>query len=316
MWTVGVDIGGTKIKIGIVSSTGEIAETVQIKTDVEGGVKAIVDQVGCAVNQLLRESAHPCNAVGVGTPGQVDKERGVVGHAPNLKWLDVPLKDLLKEKITLPVVVLNDVRAAMWGEWIFGAARGASDVVTVFLGTGIGGGIIASSKVIDGATSCAGEVGHFIVRSEGRLCGCGNRGCIEAYAGGWALKERAQEAAKNYPQEAKMMIEMAGGKLDHIDSQILSLAVLSKDPLALRIEEETLIILRDFFIGLIHAMNPELIIIGGGVLQGFPSWISRLEDRIKERAFPFATKNLKMLPGYFGTNAGMVGAAAYASQHI
>ena len=165
-------------------------------TDVDGGPPAIIGRIAEAVEELRRDADSTSLGMGVGVAGQIERGTGLVKFGPNLGWRNVPLAAELSSASGLQVRVTNDVRAAAIGEWLFGAGRGGTDLVCVFVGTGIGGGIIADGRLLEGCSNTAGEVGHMTVQIEGPLCTCGKKGCLEALAGGWAIAERARQAVR------------------------------------------------------------------------------------------------------------------------
>src|SRR5919206_4275048 len=201
-YIVGVDLGGTNIVVGAMLEDGsqEIALRSE-STHAERGAEAVVDRIVSMIAQVISDVISSCGAkpqdflgVGVGAPGPLDRERGIVVVAPNLGWHDFPLRDEISERIRLPVTLDNDANCATVGEWWRGAAQGARNVVGLTIGTGIGGGLIFNGRLYHGASDMAGEIGHTTIDSNGRRCKCGNYGCLEAYASGPAIAERAVEA--------------------------------------------------------------------------------------------------------------------------
>ena len=200
--TIGVDMGGTKIALAVVSDTGEVLASHRHSTDTADSADQIVGVIASCIKTCLGDPARGARAVGVGVAGQIREGDGVLLSAPNLPWRNVPLAAKLAKATGLPSTVMNDVRAATLGEWKFGAGRGERDLVCVFIGTGVGGGIVADGQLRSGSSNTAGEVGHLTIVSDGRSCHCPNSGCLEAYVGGWAIAERAQELAKARPNES------------------------------------------------------------------------------------------------------------------
>ncbi|MBE0617241.1 MAG: ROK family protein, partial [Proteobacteria bacterium] len=172
---VGVDLGGTKVAVGLVDADGGLVRRTRRTTDVQAGPEAITAQIAAAVKELRAVAGPDPICVGVGVAGQVEPDSGRVRFAPNLKWQDVPLGRLLREALGLPVAVTNDVRAATWGEWLHGAGQGCDHLVCVFVGTGIGGGVVTHGRVLEGYAKAAGELGHMTVALGGPECTCGNR---------------------------------------------------------------------------------------------------------------------------------------------
>ena len=236
--TIGIDLGGTKIALGVVDEEGRLLRQLRFDTDARGGPGGVIDQIVKGVGQLRRETPISPSGIGIGVAGQVDRETGGVLFAPNLDWHDVPLGADVEKGCAIPVVVTNDVRAALWGEWIFGGGRGARDLLCVFVGTGIGGGIVCDGRVLEGCSNTAGEIGHITVDLNGPPCTCGNRGCMEALAGGWAIARRTRESVKADPVSGGTILKMAGGRIEDITARTLAQAFYARDALAGEIVEE------------------------------------------------------------------------------
>jgi len=208
--TLGVDLGGTKIETSLVDSTGRIIASQRSPTRLEKGPDGIIMDIIACVNGCLGEASKSARALGVGMAGQIEKDSGIVRFSPNLGWHNVPLQARLEAALALPVMVTNDVRAATYGEWLYGAGQGVADLVCLFIGTGVGGGVVSGGKLLEGCNNTAGELGHTTIITDGRQCHCRNRGCLEAYAGGWAIAERAQDAVRSDPRAGQPLIELAG----------------------------------------------------------------------------------------------------------
>lgn len=312
---VGVDLGGTKIALGTVDDEGRLLERLRYDTETQGGYGAVIDQIVDGVRQLKGKSnspGAPMSGIGIGVAGQVDPETGAVVFAPNLDWRDVSLRGDVERACGLPVVVTNDVRAALWGEWLFGAGRGVEDLVCIFVGTGIGGGIVCGGRVLDGCSNTAGEIGHMTVDLRGPLCKCGNRGCMEALAGGWAMARRAQESVKADPVAGSAILNMAGGKIEEITAKNLVHAFYAGNPLAVTILDEAIDALSAGIAALVNAVNPCKIILGGGIIEGMPEMVSRIDKGVRSRALNAATGRLAIVASKLGGEAGIIGAAALA----
>jgi len=247
--------------------------------------------------------------------GQVDKVSGTVRFSPNLGWRNVPLQARLEEALGLPVVVNNDVRAATWGEWRHGAGQGVNDLVCLFVGTGIGGGIVSNGCLLEGCYNSAGELGHITIVASGRHCRCPNQGCLEAYAGGWAIAERAQEAVRADLKAGQTLVTLAGG-IQHISAATVSRAYTDGDSLARRLVEETAQYLAAGVVGIVNAFNPCLLILGGGVIQGLPEYVPLIERSVRANALETAVEQLRIVTAALGNKAGVIGAAALARSKI
>ena len=274
-FAIGVDLGGTKIEVAHVEG-GVVRRRLRVATDVAGGAEAVQEQIVTAVRALAKEAAaHPLG-VGVGVAGQIEAGTGLVHFAPNLQWHDVPLQGTLAHALGLPVVVTNDVRAATWGEWLHGAGRGCDDLICLFVGTGIGGGVVSGGRMLVGANNSAGELGHVTVDVAGPQCHCPNRGCLEALASGWAIAAQAQAAVAADPTAGRTLLQLAGGKAEAINSHLVAQAAHGGDPLAQGVVDRVGDALTAGVVGLVNAFNPARFILGGGVIEGFPELIERV----------------------------------------
>lgn len=312
---IGVDLGGTKVLSALVDGRGEIVASERRETDVDGGFDAVVEQIVEVVTSLRDRADGAVGAVGVGVAGQVTADTGVVTRAPNLFWKDAPLKSELTDALDLPVTVLNDVRAAAWGEWKHGAGEESSDVVVVFVGTGIGGGVVSGGRMLTGDTNMAGELGHLTVVVGGRTCRCGNQGCLEAYAGGWAIAERAREAVASSPGDGAGLLARVDGA-DDITAETVHEAQSGGDPLATRLVEETARHLAAGLVGPVNAFNPRILVLGGGIIEHAPFYVDRVRDHVKERALDAGVRNLHIISARLGGNAGALGAATFARAEL
>lgn len=311
-WAAGVDIGGTKIKVIQVDTSGNIGEQIKVPTDVQGGPSAIAKEIAEAIDSLTEKVGSAPSAVGIGVAGQVDGKTGVVKFAPNLRWHHVPLSEDINKLVGVPVVTTNDVRAATWGEWLHGSGKGSDNILCVFVGTGIGGGIVSEGEMIEGFNNTAGEIGHVTVSLDGPKCTCGNWGCMEAFAGGWALAQQAKDAIDASPGEGKKIIELAGGHVSEITGGHVMEAAFQEDPLAAKVIEQAVNALGAGVSGLVNSVSPERVIFGGGVIEGNPWLIERVEPKIRERSLDAATENLSILRAKLHNDAGAIGAAALA----
>jgi glucokinase len=310
--TLGVDLGGTKINTGLVDQSGNIIcshyRLINSAKDPDIAISEIID----SVQICLKESGKEASALGLGVAGQIDKVQGVVRRSPNLpSWKNIPLKSRLEDSLQIPVIINNDVRVSTWGEWQHGAARGLNDFVCLFVGTGVGGGIVSKGRLLEGCQNIAGELGHMTVVAAGRKCHCPNEGCLEAYVGGWAIAERTQDAVRANPEAGKTLISLAGN-ISNISALTVSQAYHINDPLAARIIKDTSKYLSAGLVSIVNTFNPCLIILGGGVIQGLPELISLAEKRVRAFALQSALEHLKISCGSLGNKAGVIGAAALA----
>ncbi len=314
LYTIGVDLGGTKIEVALVNASGTILHQMRLSTNVKGGPEAIEDQIAQAIRDLKNTAKVSIIGVGIGVAGQVDAAHGLVHFAPNLNWHRIPLRHDLGKALGLPIMVINDVRGAAWGEWFYGAGQGCNDLVCVFVGTGIGGGIISGGHMLMGCTNTVGEIGHMTIDLNGPLCTCNNRGCLEALAGGWAIAKRAQEATSNDRKAGAHLLELAGGHLESIEAKTVFQASQNGDTLANSITEEVTHALIVGATNIVNAFNPCRLILGGGCIEGLPDILQRIDQGVRQRALSAATASLQILLSKLHHNAGVVGAAAFAMQ--
>ena len=312
--TIGVDIGGTKIKTALVDSNDQILSSRKIFINSSKAPDRVIEDILESVKECLDEVELEAVALSVGVAAQVDAD-GVVISSPNLNWQNVPFKEKLEKSIDLPVFVTNDVRAAAWGEWYCGSGKGATDFAVLFVGTGIGGSIISGGKMLFGCSNSCGELGHITIVAGGRKCHCPNTGCLEAYSGGWAIAERAKEAALADSDSGKSLISLAGD-LKEISAATVSQAFSQGDPLAIQIVEETGKYLAAGVVSIVNAFNPCLFILGGGVIEGIPELISLVEKETRQKALESSLKRLKIVKAALGDNAGVIGAARLARKEI
>ena len=316
-WAVGVDLGGTKVEVAVVNAGGKILQRLKQPTSVAAGPDGIIAEIAGMVQQLRQAGPpFPLAGVGVGVAGQINAATGMVRFAPNLNWREVPFRDRLQTALALPVVVTNDVRAATWGEWRHGAGQGAEDLICLFIGTGIGGGVVSGGRMLEGCTNTAGELGHITTDINGPPCSCGHRGCLEALAGGWAIARRAREAIREAPAAGKAFLQAAGLKEpvapEDINARAVAAAAQAHDPLARLLVDEVARALIAGTVTLINAFNPCRLILGGGVMQGLPELLGRIDAGIRRFALNAATESLQVLPARLTGDAGVVGAATLA----
>ncbi len=316
LYAIGIDLGGTKTEVALVSDTGKILKNIRFTTTAQEGPEAATEKISRAVRDLLLGSEHPAVGLGVGVAGQIGTSGETVRFAPNLNWHEVPLVTALQQQLELPVVLLNDVRAATWAEWLFGAGRGCNDLVCLFVGTGIGGGVVSGGRMLIGSSNSAGELGHMTVDLNGPPCNCGNLGCLEALAGGWAIARRAREAVANDPQAGAPLQSMANGQEEKITAELVARSARAGDPLASRIVAEIAEALVAGTVGLINAFNPTRLILGGGVIEGIPDLIRSIDQGTKARALRASCEDLQVLPAELGNSAGVIGAAALAMRRF
>lgn len=304
----GADIGGTKIGMVLIGQDGQSIDEHRHPTAVAEGADAIIARIAECLDGCYAAHRSRIAGLGVGVAGQVDAHSGAVSFAPNLQWHDVPLGARLQAALGVPVAVTNDVRAATWGEWLAGAGTGVNDLVVLFIGTGIGGGVVSGGRVLHGASNTFGELGHVTVVAGGRPCRCGNLGCVEAYAGGWAIGERARELVRDDPAAGATLVRLAGtGK--EIDAACVSAAYREGDRLAVGLLDDAARHLAAAAVGYVNALNPARLILGGGVVAGMPEMVDVVTAAIRAHALPAASAALEVRRAALGSEAAALGAA-------
>lgn len=324
---LGIDIGGTKIEAAVVDQDGAVRASVRRATSADRGPEAVIaevvssavdvlDQVPALVAGSSDGSGRPrVRGVGVGVAGQVDPATGAVRYAPNLGWQDVPLGQRLATALRLPVAVLNDVQAATFGEWVHGAGRGASGLVCLFFGTGVGGGLVIGGQLVRGCSGSAGELGHTIVDLDGRPCRGGHAGCLEAYAGGWAMARRAREAVAAAPAGGQVMLALAGNDPALLTAGTVVEAARQEDPMAAEIVRDVERALGAAAVSIVNALNPCTLLLGGGVVDGWPELVDVAHAAIQTGALPSAAGRVRVMRNGLARHAGAIGAAAWARWH-
>jgi glucokinase len=317
-YALGIDVGGTKIFAGVVNAeTGEVLATARKRTHPERGADFFAQRLLDVAQDALNAANLPRDGgivgVGIGIAGQVDRARGVLLAAPNLAQglSNFALADLLHEQFKVPVAVGNDVEVATYGEHKFGAGRDYDDFVCVFVGTGIGAAIVQDGKVRRGATGTAGEIGHTIVQYGGRICGCGGRGHLEAYASRSAVtRVLLAELQRGRPSK---MIELLKDGNEAIRSKMIARCIDDGDSLVIETVTEAADYLGAGLGSLATFYNPQCIVLGGGLIEAAPLMLERATLRAHEAALPTATRSLKITQSGLGDNSGIVGAAWMAA---
>jgi glucokinase len=312
--TIGVDVGGTKVAAGVVDERGRIIEKLKRSTP-SASPERTAQVISDAVLELL--GRHRAAAVGIGAAGFVDEVQSSILFAPNLAWRDEPLKRHVEEHVGLPVVVENDANAAVWAETILGAARGHEHVMLVALGTGIGAGIVMNGQLYRGRWGIAGEPGHYRVVPDGRLCGCGNRGCWEQYASGSALVAEAREFARRSPGAAVRLLQLGGGLAEGINGPEVTQAALEGDAAALRCFEIVGGWLGHGLAALAAILDPGCFVIGGGVSDAGDLLIGPARSTFNSELTggPYRP-HAEIVLAQLGADAGMIGAADLARRSV
>lgn len=314
-WIVGVDIGGTNLAVGMMTLDGGRPVALRsMPTEAYRGAKFVVDRVVKMINESMQEvmdehgvGKESFAGVGIGSPGPLDRKSGTVINTPNLGWRNFPLRDLIQNAVGLPAVLDNDANAATYGEWWLGAGRNAATVVGVTLGTGIGGGIVLNGELHHGASDAAAELGHMTIDSTGRKCNCGNYGCLEAYASGPAIAARAIEGLE---ADIPSLLPELAGDLQSITAETVYEGVVHGDPYATEVMHDTAKFLGVGLANIINILNPDVLVISGGVTKAGDHLFEPLRAEVRRRAFRVAEQACKIVPSQLNGTAGVVGAIA------
>lgn len=314
-WIVGVDVGGTTLSVGAVPVAGGEPVALQVRaTGSEAGGEAVVATLVEMVHESIEElesltgdGRDRIAGMGIGSPGPLDRERGVVVETPNLGWRDFPLRDLLSDAVDLPATLDNDANCATFGEWWVGAGRDARSVVGLTLGTGIGGGIVLDGEILHGVSDVAGEIGHMTVSIDGRRCKCGNEGCLEAYASGPNIAARAVEGIR--AGRRSILGDLVDGDLDRVTAATVYDAIVEGDDYARQVMTETARILGAGIANLLNLLNPEIVVIAGGVTRAGEHLFEPLRAEARRRAFARAVEACRIVPADLPATAGVIGAA-------
>jgi glucokinase len=307
----GIDIGATNIKFGLTDRNGKIIYKERRPTMVEKGAEPLLHLVTNIGETLLYHAAeedHEVKWLGVGTPGAVDAKTGkVLGQSPNIEgWCGTELGQILSERLNMTVLVDNDVNAMAVAEARFGAAVGYSSVVCVALGTGVGGGIILDGKLWRGAFNCAGEVGFMSLNADADNCSSGMPGCLESYCSSGAILKRCKAKLKNgLTPDFEEILE---GSIENLNIKKLFVAVKKGDPIAQSVIDETAYYLGVGLAGVVNLLNPEIVVIGGGIADGGGGFVDSVSAHLRKHAIETATENLRIARATLGNDAGFIGA--------
>lgn len=309
-YSVGIDLGGTKILIALINKqNGEVLYHVKKKTKKDKGPKNIMKKMIEGIEELFEQSGiskDEISSIGVGAAGQIDRKNGILIGAPNLDCYDLDIKEILQKHFNLPVYLGNDVEIATIGEQKFGAGKGYDDFVCVFVGTGVGSAIVKDGKIITGATGTAGEIGHIIVDLNGRQCACGAHGCLEAYASRSAIERRIEGALKKGRQSC-ILDYLETGK--SITSSMIQKSIEQEDELVLQCVTEASEYLSGGIASIINFINPKLIILGGGLIEAVDFFYQKTIKKAKAKSLPVPAKHIEFKKAELGDFSGVIGAA-------
>jgi glucokinase len=317
---IGVDLGGTSMRALVVDSSYQILGEDKRRTKAKDKPRKLIEEIADLIEEAVDKAdvkLSSIRAISIGAPGAVDPVGGIVREAPNLGWKDVRLGAKLKSILGVPVLVENDVNVGVVGEHALGAAQGSHDVLGVFVGTGIGGGLIFHDELYDGSRGAAGEVGHMVLMVDGPKCGCGQRGCAEALASRTAMERDVRAAVKEGHKSAVLEI-MKERDHERMTSRIIQLALRRHDPVMRQVMERAQYYLGLLVANAVNLLDPECVVIGGGLAD-------RMRDDfvkpIREVAYDHFLQQrdahgIRILAGQLGDNAGALGAVVLARHRL
>ena len=307
-YVVGVDLGGTKISTALSDLEGKIINQTTIPTDAHEGEVPVLNRIINSIEKVVNDSAvsyEDIKGIGIGSPGPLDAKQGIIITTPNLPFKNFNLVKPISEKFGVPVFLDNDANVAAIGEFMFGAGKGAENIVFFTVSTGVGGGAILNGKVYRGHTSNALEIGHMTVAPHGPRCNCGNVGCVEATSSGSAIAKRAHEALST-------KVETSLRKYENVTSYEVFVEAAAGDPVAKDIIDDAMNYLGIAVANAVSIFDPEYVIIGGGVSKAGDVVFDTVRKVVNKRCFKSMAESVKIVPAGLGTDAGLIGAVALA----
>lgn len=309
-YSIGIDLGGTKILIALVDKeNGKVIDFVKKKTKKDKGPENIVRKMIEGIRELLEQTKSgidEISSIGIGAAGQIDRKNGVIIAAPNLDCYDLKIKEVLSKEFDVPIFVGNDVEIAAMGEMKFGAGKECDDFVCIFVGTGVGSAIIKEGKIIIGSTGTAGEIGHMIVDLNGRQCACGGHGCLEAYASRSAIERRIEGALKK-GRKSCILEYLETGK--SITSSMIRKSIEREDELVLQCVTEASEYLSGGIASIINFINPEMVVLGGGLIEAVDYFYQKTIKKAKAKSLPVPAEKIYFKKAELGDFSGVIGAA-------
>jgi len=313
-YAIGVDLGGTSIKLGIVSQTGKLINKISVKTEAEKGPKKVVEKIVQGIHDLNEKSKHKIDGIGIGCPGVVTPGKGIVENPPNLPgWNKVNIGKIISKEFKQRVFVDNDANAAAIGELTFGSGKKYKSFIMITLGTGVGGGIVMDKKIYHGDFGAAGEIGHISIDYNGPKCNCGSYGCIEAYAGNQYLRQRVREQLKNHPKSK--MWKLIENDLSKVSPRNIQEAAESGDRFAQSVVEELGFQLGSAFTSLCNVLDISVFIMGGGIAGFGKPLFDSIKKTIAKKVMAPIRPRVRVLPAKLKNDAGIKGASALVFHH-
>ncbi len=310
MYRVGIDLGGTNIALGLINEEMKIVWKTSEPTNLPRSAESLAQAIGDLVLSSLDQagiSPEETESAGIGIPGTVNPATGVVEYANNFEFVNVPLQEMIQSKLPFPIHSANDAKAAAWGEYLAGAGKGSSSMLMITLGTGIGGAYIGEGRLMDGWNFAAGEIGHMVICQGGEPCTCGRRGCFEAYASASALARQGRAAAAAHPES--LLYRQAEGCLERINAKSVTDGVKLQDPAACQVFEQYLSWLAEGTANLINILQPERVVIGGGLSGAGEVLLVPLRKKVAPMVYSRdSARNAQIVKASLGNDAGIIGA--------
>ncbi len=310
MIVLGIDVGGTSIKGAAIRDNGEVLGRLSVDMDRDATPEVTFGGLANLINEFLKENKYdePISGIGMGIPGLINKKTGEVASSPNMpKWLNFNIKEFMEERTLLPVRIVNDASAAALGEARFGAGKQFNYLVMITLGTGVGGGIVFDKQLIDGNEGKGAQLGHGLVEVNGRLCGCGRKGCLEAYASATALIKQTKIAMEEHSES---LLNEVASELGKVDARVAFIAAKNGDKEGQRLVNEYIFYLGEGLLNFCNMLRPEVIVLSGGVANEGEYLISRLENYISTRGYGMLNSPKVIIKqAELGYDSGKIGAA-------
>ena len=311
MYKIGIDLGGTNIAVGVVDEKYNIVGRGKVKTNSPRPAEEIVADMIVAAEMAMKDAGitvSDVDEIGIGSPGAINSKDGIVVHAYNLRFFDVPLAAMIKEKMGIPCFLGNDANAAAYGEYLAGSGKEAENFVMITLGTGVGGGVILDNKMLVGCNYAGAELGHISIRAGGEQCTCGRHGCWEAYASATALIRQAKQAMK--AEEGSKLWLMCEGDLNKVDGKIIFDAMHAGDPTAKAVVTRYINYIAEGITDLVNIFQPDILSIGGGICAQGEVLTRPIQEFLDKNDFAHTfTKRTQLRIATLGNDAGIIGAA-------
>ncbi len=312
---IGLDLGGTKILTGLSDKNGEILARSRRGTEADLGEEKIITNMIETVEDVLNQTglnAEDIRTLGIGSPGPLDSQKGVIIENSNLPWKNVPIKAKMEEALNIKTILKNDANAAALGEKWFGVGREVDNMVYLTISTGIGGGAVINKELFTGVNDNACELGHTVIDPDGPLCGCGNHGCLESFASGTAIGRMAREAAE--AGKSREILELADNIIDDIDAVICAQAAYNGDSTAQEIFDRAAFYLGIGLGNFVNIFNTEMIVLGGGVMKASDLFLDKAIKKMEEIALPGPLEIVEVRESELGSDIGLMGAVAVAME--